>query len=119
MTFHDADLRTYVPAAGSFDLVVVAYLQIPQAELQPILARAATALAPGGIFLLIGHDTLNLTEGHGGPQNPAVLYSAEQVVAALGAGLVVEKSGWVNRPVDTGAGIKFAIDCLVRAKRPA
>jgi SAM-dependent methyltransferase len=119
VVFQDADLRTYVPAAGSFDLVVVAYLQIPQAELQPILARAATALAPGGIFLLIGHDTLNLTEGHGGPQNPAVLYSAEQVVAALGAGLVVEKSGWVNRAVDTGAGIRFAIDCLVRAKRPA
>jgi len=37
--------------------------------------RAASALAPGATLLVVGHDSTNLTEGIGGPQDPAVLFS--------------------------------------------
>ena len=94
------------------------YLQIPQAELAPILARAARAVAPGGTFLLVAHDSANLEHGHGGPQHPDVLYTAAQVVAALGGELEIEKASRVERPVETDAGVKVAIDCLVRGRRP-
>jgi len=116
--FQVADLRDYLPDARSFDLVALAYLQIPQDELTPIIARAARAVAPGGTFLLVAHDATNLTHGYGGPQTPASLYTAEQVVAALGGELEIVKAGTVDRPVETDDGTKVAIDCLVRARRP-
>ena len=116
--FQVADLREYRPESRRFDLVTLAYLQLPQAELIPILTRAAQAVAAGGTFLLIAHDSANLAQGYGGPQHPSALYTAEQAAAALGEELQIEKAGRVERPVTTSAGIKIALDCLVRAKRP-
>ena len=116
--FRQADLRIYEAEEKCFDLVVLVYLQIPQADLVPILIRAAKAVAPGGTFLLVAHDSTNLKHGYGGPQHPALLYTAEQVVAALGNELQIEKAGCVDRPVQTNAGVQVAKDCLVRAKSP-
>lgn len=112
-----ADLNDYEPEAGGFDLVLIAYLQLPQAELAPILARAAKAVAPGGTFLLVAHDSENLAHGYGGPKSPHVLYTAADVVAALGEGLTIEVAERVERPVETDDGAKVALDCLVRARR--
>ena len=117
--FEVADLRGYAPEANRYDLVALLYLQLPQAELVPILQRAARAVAPGGTFLVVGHDTANLAGGYGGPRHPDVLYTAEQVVAAVGRELEVEKAGPVERPVETDDGPSVAIDCLVRARREA
>lgn len=102
--------------AAAYDLVLVFYLQLPAEEMRRAVAAAARAVAPGGTFLLVGHDARNLTEGWGGPQDPAVLYRPEEIVAALD-GLEVEKAEAVLRPVeDEGA---TAVDALVRARRPA
>ena len=116
--FEVADLRGYEPETHRYDLVSLIYLQLPQAELVPIIQRSARAVAPGGTFLLVGHDSANLARGHGGPRHPDVLYTASQVVAALDGELEIEKAGPVERPVETDEGPKVAIDCLVRAKRP-
>jgi SAM-dependent methyltransferase len=109
-----ADLLEHDPGEQAFDLVIVFYLQLPHDELDRVLRRAARAVAPGGTFLLVGHDLRNLAAGHGGPQDAAVLYTPEDVVASLG-GLEVERAEPVERPVD-GA---VAIDALVRARRAA
>lgn len=116
--FQEADLRNYEPEAQTFALVTLIYLQIPQAELIPIITRAARAVAPGGTFLLVAHDSANLEHGYGGPRNPAVLYTAEQVVAALAGELTIEKAERVERPIETPDGLEVALDCLVRAKCP-
>lgn len=116
--FRQADLRNYEPEENRFDLVVLVYLQIPQLDLVPILKRAAKAVAPGGTFLLVAHDSTNLNHGYGGPQHPTLLYTAEQVVEAMGSELEIEKAGRVYRPIKSNAGGHVAIDCLVRAKRP-
>lgn len=115
--FQAADLADFEPEAGQFDLVLVIYLQLPQADLVPILSAAARAVAPGGTFLLVAHDSDNLLHGHGGPQHPALLYTAAQVVAALGEGFKICKASPVERPVQTDDGTRIAIDCLVRAER--
>lgn len=117
VSFEAADLRNYRPEPGGFDLVALIYLQIPQTELQPILRKAVRAVAPGGTFLLVAHDSSNLLDGYGGPQDPAVLYTAEQVVAAVGHELVIEKAHTVERIVGTADGPRVAIDCLVRGRR--
>ena len=42
-----ADVRDYQPEPGCFQLVLIAYLQLREAELDGVLRRAATALALG------------------------------------------------------------------------
>ncbi len=73
ITTEVADLADYEPTPGGYDLVVIAYLQLVDAELAPILRRAADAVAPGGRMVLVSHDLANLEAGYGGPQHPAVL----------------------------------------------
>ncbi len=110
-----ADVLGYQPEAQSFQLVLVAYLQLRAADLDGVLRRAAAALAPGGVLLVVGHDVTNLTEGAGGPPDPAVLYTPESITRSL-AGLTVLRADRVRRPVAAG-GDRDAVDTLVRAVR--
>ena len=104
-------------AAEPVALALLCYLQLPAGERRAAARHAAQALAPGGVLLVIAHDSRNLTEGTGGPQDPAVLYSAGDVQGDLdGLGLRVEKAEEALRPVE-GAS-RPAIDALLRAARP-
>jgi SAM-dependent methyltransferase len=110
-----ADLLDFVPPTGSFDLVLLFYLQIPWEQMRRVIRRAARAVAPAGSFLLVGHDRTNLDRGWGGPKSPAVLYTPREVAQELG-GLVLREASRRLRPVDTDEGPATAIDCLVRAE---
>jgi SAM-dependent methyltransferase len=115
-----SDLLGYTPASQAFDLVLVFYLQIPEQERRVVLRRAADAVAPGGTLLIVAHDSANLTDGYGGPQDPRVLHSAPDIVADLsGSALDVERAEQVHRPVAVGGEERIALDALVRASRPA
>lgn len=87
------------------------------AELAQALRHAARAVAPGGTLVVLGHDTTNLSEGHGGPKDASVLFTPEDVVGELG-GLVVERAEKVRRTVPLDDGEAVAIDAFVRARRP-
>jgi SAM-dependent methyltransferase len=113
-----ADLLDYEPAARAFELVIAFYLQVPAPDRARIFPAAAGAVAEGGTFLLVGHDSSNLAGGYGGPSDPSVLYTAEDVVARL-PGLEIERAAVVERPVETPDGVRIALDVLVRARRPA
>jgi SAM-dependent methyltransferase len=117
ISFKVADLIWYEPEEYSFDLVTLIYLQIPFDQLASIIRRAARAVAPGGVFLLIAHDLENLTHGYGGPQHAAVLYTAEQVTAALNGELEIVKACRLERPVAVEGRAETALDCLVLARR--
>ena len=109
-----ADLLDYEPEPATHDLVVVLFLQLPAGERRLVLGRAAKALVPGGTLVLLGHDLTNLTDGVGGPSDPGVLYTPDDIVSDL-AGLEIEKAERILRDVD-GAD-RPAIDALVRARR--
>lgn len=111
----EADLTEWEPPAA-YDLVVVLYLQLPADLRSSVLGRMASSVGPGGTLLIVAHDRSNLTEGHGGPQDPAVLYGPEDVVADIGALLHVVRAERVHRPVQTPAGAVNAIDLVVRAR---
>lgn len=113
-----ADLLSYQPNRAGYDLVLIAYIQLPADELAALVRTAATALAPGGTLLAVGHDRDNLDRGFGGPQYPHVLWTAASVAAALD-GLTVQRAEQVRRHVQTAEGERVAIDALVRAGRPA
>ena len=112
-----ADATEYTPAPeGSFDLVIVMYLHLPEAARRIAFRHAAAAVAAGGTLLVVGHDITNRSVGWGGPKDSAVLYGPDDVVADL-RGLEMVKAERVRRPVPTDDGEKIAIDVLVRAKR--
>lgn len=118
VTWVESAVQEWRPPPEGFDLVAVLYLQLPQPERSITLKVAASAVAPGGTFLVVAHDRENLTRGFGGPQNDEVLYDVADVTeVAVGAGLTVERAEQVVRVVDTDSGPKDAIDTLVRAKR--
>jgi SAM-dependent methyltransferase len=125
MAWVRADATTWEPAAP-VDLVVVAYLQVPASERRRAVRNAVGMLRPGGTFLLVAHDSTNLAEGTGGPQDPSVLMTAQDVVGDLtgAAGLDVEvlRAGRVAREVTSADGHggeerRTAWDCLVRVVR--
>jgi SAM-dependent methyltransferase len=105
------------------DLVVLAYLQLPAEQRRTAVRRAFAALAQGGTLFVVAHDSTNLTEGTGGPQDPAVLYTAEDVLADLaGEELEVVRAERVPRTVtkdDEHGGTQddTAWDALVRVTR--
>lgn len=113
----NADLGEYRPEPAAFDLVLLLYLHLPWREMASVLGQARAAVAPGGTFLLIGHDRSNLDHGHGGPQQPELLYTAGEVAGIL-VGLDIEESGTRYRAVETERGVVQAVDCLVRARFP-
>lgn len=108
-----ADVVNFQPS-DPFDLVMLVYLQLPEPQLRRVLHNAASVLTVGGTLLLVAHDASNLSEGVGGPQDPAVLPTAAQVIDALPE-LSMEEAGTVLRQVD-GAD-RPAIDLLVRGRR--
>jgi SAM-dependent methyltransferase len=110
-----ADLAEYEPAQASYDLVLVMYLHIPATRRRAVHEKAAAAVAPGGTFLLLGHDLTNLADGVGGPKDPDLLYTADEIASEL-RGVAIEKATTVLRDVDGEE--RDAIDTLVRARRP-
>lgn len=116
ITWQVADATTYA-APEPVDLALLCYLQVEPPARRAAVSGAAAALAPGGVLLVVAHDSRNLTDGAGGPQDPNVLYTAADIAADLaGTDLVVEVSDEVSRPVE-GAP-RPAIDALLRARRP-
>jgi SAM-dependent methyltransferase len=111
-----ADVVDHVPEAAAFDLVAILYLHLDAVVTAEVLRRAAAALAAGGTLLVVGHDPTNIADGHGGPQNPAILMNPDAIVAAL-PGLEIERAERVRRPVESAGEDVFAIDALVRALR--
>ena len=115
-TFVCADLLDYEPDAGAYDLVLLLYLHVPASTRRHVLAKAASAVSPGGAFILVGHDVANMADGVGGPSDAALLYTPEQIAGELPGDLEIEKAERVLRDVDGEE--RDAIDALVRARRP-
>jgi SAM-dependent methyltransferase len=121
-----ADALTWDPGPERYDLVLIAYLQLAADQRRTAVRRAFGALREDGTFFVVAHDSTNLTEGTGGPTDPAVLFTAEEVLADLdGERFEVVRAERVARPVPAaddghthpGEGSRHAYDALVRLVR--
>jgi SAM-dependent methyltransferase len=117
VTFMEADLVAWEPAKASANLVLVVYLHTPSSQRESIWRNAAAAVCDGGRLVIIGHDSSNVADGYGGPQDPAVLFTADEVAAVLGETLTVERSERVERPVEIEDGMRVALDNVTVAVR--
>lgn len=102
------------PLTATYDLIIVFYLHLPPSEMKSALQAASNALASGGTLLFVAHDARNIEEGWGGPQEPSILLSPEQVSAML-PDLKIETANTIERPVEDGGTTHIALDVLVRA----
>jgi 2-polyprenyl-3-methyl-5-hydroxy-6-metoxy-1,4-benzoquinol methylase len=116
VSFEVGDVLAVELEKAAFDLVLLAYLQLPPSERTSVLGRAASSVRRGGTLLLVGHDLRNHAEGHGGPKDPSVLWTVTEITDTLtGLGFTIDRAEEVLRDVE-GAS-RAAIDTLVRARR--
>jgi ubiquinone/menaquinone biosynthesis C-methylase UbiE len=108
-----ADVVHWTAPPASLDLVLVAYLHLPERETVDLLTRAVGWLRPGGRLLVLGHDVANIEHGVGGPQEPAILHSVERL-APVAALLEVDRCEQVGRGTPAGT----ALDTLLWGRRP-
>lgn len=109
-----ADATVYEPAQ-QFDLVVVFYLHVLPEDLAAVMEKATDALMPGGTLFAVGHAVRNITDGHGGPQYPEILWD-EGTIAPMVEGLDIIELGERIRPIaDTDTD---AIDMVLHAVKP-
>jgi 2-polyprenyl-3-methyl-5-hydroxy-6-metoxy-1,4-benzoquinol methylase len=110
----EADLGTWAPPPGAYDLVVSLYVHVA-GSVEEFVARMATGVAPGGTLLLVGHRPIDPATGAETAAAGQVQVSVEAALAALEPGawepIVAEERPRPHGP--TG------VDAVIRARRRA
>lgn len=102
------------------DLAVMAYLQIPAADLAAAIASAAHSLRPGGTFFGVWHARENLEYGFGGPPSPELNPTQDELRAACEAvGMKIETLTLRERYFVSGDQQRKAIDAVLLATAAA
>jgi len=97
-----ADLADYEPAAGAFAGVVSIFCHLPAPLRTIVHTRARRALAPGGVIVLEAYTPAQLAFTTGGPKDPAMLYSIDELRADF-AGFEILVGRELERDVSEGA----------------
>ena len=90
IAWRQADLTTWAPPAGAFDLVTAHYLHLPADDRRTAYAAIAGAVAPGGTLVLVAHHPSDMDAGVGRPRWPEMFATAEDLAATtLGDGWTI------------------------------
>ncbi|GAA3899209.1 class I SAM-dependent methyltransferase [Halomonas cibimaris] len=81
LTTQQADLNDYVPPAESFDVVTMIWVHTPEAVRQKSYAIVKRGLKRGGYFILEGYLPAQATRDTGGPSNPDVMFTLQELQA--------------------------------------
>lgn len=74
-----ADLTRWDAPGGAYDLVAWIFLHLPPADREAVAAKAAHALAPGGLLAMECFTPAQEGRRSGGPRDPALLWTADLV----------------------------------------
>lgn len=97
-----ADLRDFDAEPGAFAVVSSIFVHLP-AELRAVVhERVARWLAPGGVFVLEAYAPAQLERATGGPKDPTMIASLDQIVSEL-KGLTFEHRVERVRVVNEGS----------------
>ncbi len=110
LTWVHADVMNISPEP-EYDLVLVLYLHLPDEQRRTVIDNALRGLKPDGILMILGHHPRNVTGGVGGPQDPEILYTPEQLASDIDDRAVVRLCETRLRVTDSGT----AIDSLLLA----
>ena len=115
------DVSSWKLPKYEFDLVAVLYLHTTIGEREQWLENVINSVKPSGTFIYIAHDSDNIENGVGGPQDPALLPTVAEITGAL-KDFDIEQAEVIERAVarDPGHGREsegIALDSFVRAVR--
>ena len=111
-----ADGLTFVPKLTPVELAVIAYMQIPEKDLQVAIRRLSEDVAPGGNLVGVWHSRDNLEGGFGGPSDRPSVASIRE--ALQGTGLEIEVLENRDGQIQTREGLKPSVTLVLLAKRP-
>lgn len=103
-----------------YDLVAILYLHTSATERARWLPHLIDMVASGGMLIYIGHDPRNVTDGVGGPQDPALLPDIQEIVSSLDGFSIIQAevhTRSVSQEKGHGGINGNAFDTLVRAQR--
>jgi 2-polyprenyl-3-methyl-5-hydroxy-6-metoxy-1,4-benzoquinol methylase len=108
----EADLGTWTPAPGEYDLVISLYVHVA-GSVEEMVARMAAGVAPGGNLLLVGHRPIDPATGAATAAAGQVQVSVEAARAAL------DPDAWelivaAERPRPAAPS---GVDAVIRARR--
>ena len=83
ITWLPADLIGWTPPASTYDLVSAQFVHVPKGQREPLYGRLAASVAPGGSFLVVGHDLADLQTTAQRPPVPELYFTPADVAAAL------------------------------------
>jgi SAM-dependent methyltransferase len=115
--FIAADLGEWVPPLAAFDVVLLAYMQLPEPSRRALHVNAMQALAAGGRVLVVAHHRDNLENGVGGPPLAEMLFTEDELASDF-AGLDVVENNRVLRHVDKDDVVGDAIDIIFIGEKP-
>lgn len=111
-TFKAVDLMAWDPEGQVWDLVLLAYIHLPDAMRKEVHATAVRAVAPGGRIVVIAHHLDNLESGTGGPSNPDWLFTQAQLADDFSS-LDIVRNERVVRPTEQGDALDVVCVALV------
>jgi SAM-dependent methyltransferase len=118
ITWELADLTTWAPDR-TYDLVNAQFMQFPSALREPVFARLAAAVSPGGTLLIVGHHPSDMHTTMPRPPEPDLFFTAEELAESLDPEwweVVVAESR--PRPTKDPDGREVTIhDAVLRARR--
>lgn len=119
ITWDRQDLLRWAPPESSFDLISAQFMHLPKDEREPLFARLAAAVAPGGTLLIVGHHPTDMESGAHRPPRPDLFYTAEEIAQLLDDGQwdIVTES---RERLQNHDGEAFTIhDAVLSARRKA
>jgi thioredoxin reductase/SAM-dependent methyltransferase len=81
--WQQADVTAGLPDVARYDLVTSHFMHLHGEPRRKVFARLASAVAPGGTLLLVGHDASDLEIGARRPHSPDMFFTAEEVASSL------------------------------------
>lgn len=99
---HAADLQHFDAEANSFDVVSSIFCHLPAMLRSLVHKRVSTWLKPGALFVLEAYAPDQIDRDTGGPKDPSLLASLEEVLGEL-VGLKIEHQAALVRNVSEGS----------------
>jgi SAM-dependent methyltransferase len=113
-----ADLLDWEPDGAVYDLVTSHFLHLPREQRDRVYTTLASAVAPGGRLLVVGHHPSDLELGVRRPADPGRFFTPDELAADLGAGWTVETAAAVPRAERHPEGHEVTIhDAVLLARR--
>ena len=74
-----ADLSNYIPQTNQYDAIGLIFLHLPPELREAVHQKVAASLNDGGVVILESYSKEQLANSSGGPKDPDLLYSLEEI----------------------------------------